>query len=573
MDAHMGEWRVPGYTEVRELGVGGSGRVVLARYDVDDTPVAIKYLSDELRADPGFVVRFRHEARLLELVDNPHCARFYEYVESDGGAAIVMELVDGVSLRAMLRSEGPTGGEAALTLLKGSLLGLAAAHAGGVVHRDFKPENIMIEASGQSKLLDFGIAVRPGDGVSGAGTPPYMAPEQWAGAPAAPSTDVYAATIVFFECLTGTRPFQSRNVAALARQHQSMPPPVEQVPAPLRGLVERGLAKHPANRPPTADAFLVELEAVAAEAYGPDWEERGRRRLAGLAALLGLLFPLGGEAPDASTSLAETDLGVTGGAARKLGVKIVAGVAGLAVIAAVTAVLVGSLGDPELQAQESPVTPTPAVTETTLDPSAEPGIDETPLGEPSEEPSEAPSTPVPASSAAAPPTGAAPTQAAPPKPTPSKKPARTPVASGTAGPTPKKSETPKDDPSNPDVNNDLPSGKPKPKPSTPSPPPPPTTQAPSPTRTRTPPASPTPNDSPDETPRGSSDTSTDQSSPPPRDGSDGPGESGGPDGTPVPGPSGPGGGLGLLAAGLVTTGAVPATLVLRKRMAGRHRRR
>src|ERR1700730_16693368 len=129
MDGHTGAWRVPGYSEIRDLGTGGSGRVVMARYDADQTFVAIKYLSDELCADPGFIIRFRHEARLLELMDTPYAARFYEYVENDGGAAIVMELVDGVSLRTMLRSEGPTGAEAALVLLKGSLLGLATAHA------------------------------------------------------------------------------------------------------------------------------------------------------------------------------------------------------------------------------------------------------------------------------------------------------------------------------------------------------------------------------------------------------------------------------------------------------------
>jgi serine/threonine-protein kinase len=569
MDAHRGEWRVPGYTELRELGIGGSGRVVLARYDADQTPVAIKYLSEELRADPGFIVRFRHEARLLELVDNPHCARFYEYVESDGGAAIVMELVDGVSLRAMLRSEGPTGPEAALVLLKGSLLGLAVAHNSGVVHRDFKPENIMIESSGHSKLLDFGIAVRPGDGVSGAGTPPYMAPEQWAGAPSGPSTDVYAATIVFFECLTGTRPFQSRNVAALARQHQSMPPPVEQVPPPLRGLVERGMAKHPANRPATADAFLVELEAVAAEAYGPDWEDRGRRRLAGLAALLALLFPFGGEIPDASSSMAETDLGGTGGVARKLSMKVVAAGAGLAVVAAVTAVLVGSLGDPQLQAQESPVTPSPAVT-ATIPSSPEPAITDVPV-EPPDSPSDEPSTSAPVSSAAAPPTGAAPVSsaAAPPKPSPSKKPSKTPIASGTGSPSPKKSDGPRADP-DPDVDNDLPSGQPRPTPTSPPPPPPapPTTSAPTPTRTRTPSPPPT-TENPQESPRESSDTPPSQSSPPPGTG----GDSGGSGETPGPDPSGPGGDIGLLAVGLVTTGAVPATLMLRKRMTGRHRRR
>lgn len=302
-------WRVPGYTEIRELGAGAAGRVVMARHDADDILVAIKYLSDELRNDVGFVARFRHEARVLNTLDSPHAVRLYDYVEAGEGAAIVMELVDGVALRTLLRSEGPTGPEAALLVLKGALLGLATAHTAGIVHRDFKPENVMVEADGTSRLVDFGIAVRSGDGDTPAGTPPYMAPEQWAGAPAGPSTDVYAATVVFFECLTGTRPFRATNLAALARQHQATPPPVEEVPPALQGLVERGLAKHPADRPPTATAFLTELEAVAADAYGPEWQERGRRRLAGLVAILASLLPLEIHEPESSTSLAQTDLG------------------------------------------------------------------------------------------------------------------------------------------------------------------------------------------------------------------------------------------------------------------------
>ena len=112
--------------------------------------------------------------------------------------------------------------------------------------------------------------------------PTWRPSSGWA-APPGPPTDVYAATVVFFECLTGTRPFRATNIAALARQHQVTPPPVEEVPPPLQGLVERGLAKDPADRPPTAAAFLTELEAVAADAYGPEWQERGRRRLAGVA--------------------------------------------------------------------------------------------------------------------------------------------------------------------------------------------------------------------------------------------------------------------------------------------------
>src|SRR3954447_6128844 len=138
-------WRVPGYTEIRELGAGAGGSVVMARHDADGILVAIKYLSDELRSDVGFVARFRHEARVLNTLDSPHSVRLYDYVETGEGAAIVMELVNGVALRALLRSEGPTGPEAALVVLKGSLLGLATAHMAGVVHRDFKPENVIVE--------------------------------------------------------------------------------------------------------------------------------------------------------------------------------------------------------------------------------------------------------------------------------------------------------------------------------------------------------------------------------------------------------------------------------------------
>src|SRR5690606_2404144 len=279
-------WGVPGYTEVRELGSGAAGRVVLATRDHDGAEVAIKYLSDRLRDDVSFVARFRQEARLLGAMRSPHNARLIDYIETGHGAAIVMELVNGVSLRELLRSEGPTGPEAALTVLKGSLQGLAAAHAMGIVHRDYKPENIIVQGDGATKLVDFGIAVPAGAGGEAAGTPPHMAPEQWSGAPASPATDVYAATVVFFECLTGARPYRATNLAALARQHQATPPPVEEVPPPLQGLVGQGLAKRPGVRPASAEAFLVELETVAREAYGPGWEEKGKRRLSSLAAML-----------------------------------------------------------------------------------------------------------------------------------------------------------------------------------------------------------------------------------------------------------------------------------------------
>ncbi|MFC7792547.1 serine/threonine-protein kinase [Streptomyces cinereoruber] len=304
----MSAWVVPGYTETRELGAGASGRVVLAVHDATGTPVAVKYLGERLRSDEAFVRGFRAEARLLGALDSPYVVGFHEYVEAPSGAAIVMELVDGVALRALLAREGATGPEAALVVLKGSLLGLAAAHRAGVVHRDYKPENVLVAADGSSTLVDFGIATGHDSRPGVAGTPAYMAPEQWSGAPASPAADVYAATATFFECLTGRKPFAGGNFAELALQHLEAPVPDGQAPEPLRPLIRRGLAKAPHERPDDAAAFVAELEAVATAAYGPDWEERGRGRLAALAALLPLLFPSSGGTAQGATALATTTL-------------------------------------------------------------------------------------------------------------------------------------------------------------------------------------------------------------------------------------------------------------------------
>ncbi|MFD0904088.1 serine/threonine-protein kinase, partial [Actinomadura sediminis] len=275
----MGDWRVSGFTEVVELGRGGQGRVVLARHETAGTPVAIKYVTAADR-EP-----LRHEARMLGTVDSPHVARLYRLVESDEGVALIMEAVEGVTLREVLARHGELAPEAALVVLKGSLLGLAAAHAVGVVHRDYKPSNVMVPADGRSKLIDFGVAVAAG-AASASGTPAYMAPEQWRGEAVTPATDVYAATCVFFECVTGRRPF------AGAGGHLSEEPPVEDVAEPLRPLVAAGLAKDAAGRPVSASAFVEELERVAGEAYGDGWEDRGVRVLAGAAVALASLFPL-----------------------------------------------------------------------------------------------------------------------------------------------------------------------------------------------------------------------------------------------------------------------------------------
>src|ERR1700677_2302227 len=245
----MPEWKVPGYAELKMLGSGGFGDVVLARDDASGTLVAIKYLRREVLDDPEFAELFRAEARVLASIQDPNVVRLYEYVESPAGAAIVMELVDGVSLREIVSRYGKTSAELALVVLQGSLLGLAAAHARGVVHRDYKPENVLVDGAGVSKLTDFGIAARAGDRAIPAGTLAYAPPEQFRGGPASPAGDVYAATATFYECLTGHPPFRGDTAEALLYQHLSVPVPLEPVPAPLRPLVTAGMAKDPQDRP------------------------------------------------------------------------------------------------------------------------------------------------------------------------------------------------------------------------------------------------------------------------------------------------------------------------------------
>ena len=238
----MPEWSVPGYTTVRVLGSGGFGEVVLARHEASGALVAIKCLRQELLTDPEFAAMFRVEAHVLASVEDPHVVRLYEYVEAASGAAIVMELVEGVSLREILSRQGRTSAEAALVVLQGSLMGLAAAHWRGVVHRDYKPENVLVGGDGVSKLTDFGIAARAGERALPAGTLAYAPPEQLAGGPATPATDVYAATATFYECLIGHPPFTGTTAEALLWQHTSQPVPLEPVPVPLRPMVAAGMA-------------------------------------------------------------------------------------------------------------------------------------------------------------------------------------------------------------------------------------------------------------------------------------------------------------------------------------------
>jgi serine/threonine-protein kinase len=288
------EWAVPGYTEERLLGHGVSGRVVVAVNEVTGRRVAIKYLDEDLVRDPEFLSRLRAEAERLRSLDAASVVRLLAYVEQPGqGAAIVMELVDGVSLREMITRGGPLGAVAALVVLKDSLGGLVAAHSRRVPHRDLKPDNVLVDARGRCTLTDFGVSVKADKQMPAAGAPAYMAPELWHGAPNVPATDLYAAAAVFFESVTGKPPFTGR-LGHLQDQHESAPVPLDQVDRPLQDLVAWGMAKNPADRPRNARAFLYEVTALAAAAYGPDWEGQGRRELAERAARLLPLLARGG---------------------------------------------------------------------------------------------------------------------------------------------------------------------------------------------------------------------------------------------------------------------------------------
>jgi eukaryotic-like serine/threonine-protein kinase len=287
-------WTVPGYTEVKKLGAGGFGTVMLARHDATGTTVAIKYLLPEVGQKPGYAELFRAEAESLGALDTPYVVKLYEYVESGANAAIVMELVNGVTLGDILSEHGATTPEAALVVLFGSLLGLSAAHRRGVVHRDFKPGNVLVNARGASKLTDFGIAARSGRPTVPAGSVPYAPPEQFGGGPASPAGDVYSATATFYECLTGQPPFTGPTTESVIAQHRSAPVPMEPVPEALRSIVARGLAKDPAWRPADGAALASELRTAATGAYGADWERRGRSHLGEAAVLLAALWPSAG---------------------------------------------------------------------------------------------------------------------------------------------------------------------------------------------------------------------------------------------------------------------------------------
>jgi len=241
------------------IAIGGMGEVWQATDLVIGRVVAIKILKDEYLGDPGFLERFRAEARHAALVNHEGIANVFDYGEEDGSAFLVMELVPGEALSAILERERVLATDRVLDIVAQTATALQAAHAAGLVHRDIKPGNLLITPEGRVKITDFGIA-RIADQVpltatgQVMGTVQYLSPEQASGHPASPTTDIYSLGIVAYEALAGKRPFtgESQVAIAMAQINESPPELPVTVAEPVRNLVYSCLAKRPADRPASA---------------------------------------------------------------------------------------------------------------------------------------------------------------------------------------------------------------------------------------------------------------------------------------------------------------------------------
>jgi serine/threonine protein kinase/chitodextrinase len=301
-------WAVDGYEPVAELGRGEAGLVLRARETATGADVAIRYLPRSLHRAPPFMDRYRREVEALRLIDHPNLAAVYGLVERREAATVVTGFVDGVSLRELLRHTGPLAPTAALYVIYSVQLALVELHDRGIVHRALRPENIILDAGGTAKVVDVGLA-RPGsEGLPA--NPVYAAPELWFGDEPNPSADVFAATAILYECLSGSPP-RGASGAYLGRSGQSPDAATATLGPDLAGsqvgaYIAHGLATDPAARLDGARAAAGRLNAVAAATLGVGWYGAGRTMLQ--RDLAARLSPAGAHAPrHAADSLTEGD--------------------------------------------------------------------------------------------------------------------------------------------------------------------------------------------------------------------------------------------------------------------------
>jgi serine/threonine-protein kinase len=272
-----------GRYELEELsGSGGMSRVYRARDRQLGRLVAIKVLHERYADDPAYVDRFRREARAVARLSHPNIVTIIDRGEADGSQFIVFEHVDGENLKQLVAHAGPLPVRRTLDLAIDVARALAFAHANGVVHRDVKPQNVLLPDGG-AKVTDFGIAraddleFGSGDTEIGTvlGTADYISPEQARGERATELSDEYSLGVLLYELLTGHVPYPADTAVAAATRHATDPVPDvlaerPDVPVRLAIAVERAMAKDPAERFPSMDAFLGELVTARKELPTPD---------------------------------------------------------------------------------------------------------------------------------------------------------------------------------------------------------------------------------------------------------------------------------------------------------------
>ena len=270
------------YRIVSHLAKGGMAEVYLGHDQLLDRQVAIKVLVPDEAGDATFVERFRREAQAAAGLNHHNVVSVYDFGQDDGAYYIVMELVDGPTLRDIVRSEAPLAPAKVIEIGSEIAAGLAAAHQQDLLHRDMKPANVLLTRTGNVKVADFGIAraahsAREGLTMPGAvvGTATYLSPEQAMGEPLDQRSDVYSLGMVLYEMLAGRTPFTGDTPVAVAyKQVNEVPPPPSvynpDVPPSLDAIVMRALAKDRADRQQSAEALRAELLDVRFGAAGSD---------------------------------------------------------------------------------------------------------------------------------------------------------------------------------------------------------------------------------------------------------------------------------------------------------------